>query len=90
MILLPLCYHRMPGQGVREQLSDRAKSTDLQDASDSLWCPSPPLFYRWRNVYAGELEVRPPGAPTTDDAGSTPGSGNVQVCRVPEIPLNAK
>lgn len=23
----------------------------------------------WRNVYAGELEVRPPGAPTTTEAG---------------------
>jgi hypothetical protein len=23
----------------------------------------------WRNVYAGELEVRPPGAPTTTKAG---------------------
>jgi hypothetical protein len=22
----------------------------------------------WRNVYAGELEVRPPGAPTTEPA----------------------
>jgi hypothetical protein len=26
----------------------------------------------WRNVYAGELEVRPPGAPTTDVALAVP------------------
>jgi hypothetical protein len=33
----------------------------------------------WRNVYAGELEVRPPGAPTTKpDSEGSPAIGDDQ------------
>jgi hypothetical protein len=39
-----------------------AAGTPLSTASDS---SSIFVADSWRNVYAGELEVRPPGAPTT-------------------------
>ena len=50
------------------QLANDVKCTRLSQILDPFAEDS------WRNVYAGELEVRPPGAPTTEPDGSASGS----------------